>query len=791
MTMNRSDTQIARDIRARLAQDGGHVHLMGVCGVGMAGLAFLLASRGFRVSGCDVHLPAPLETWLSAAGVGLCEGHDAKHLDQDVDWVIRSTAVSNASDEVQDAVARGIPVFRRGDVLPVLLEDQLSVAVTGTHGKTTTSALIAQILRHAGRLDCWCIGGEVPALGAVAGCVGTPSGAWVVEADESDGSAAGYFPRLGVVTNVEFDHMEHFDNVDAFQDCFRSFIANTAGPVIYGADDPGAVALTAGLESAIGFGFSDAADVQCGGMENDASGVAFWVRCGEGDRSGVRLPFQGRHNVLNATAAFAACHSLGVTLATIVEALFSATSPRRRLETLIETKGVRVVSDYAHHPSEIRCAVSTLRQSWPGRIVAVFQPHRYTRTLALGANFPPAFAGVDELVLAPVYAASEAPMPGGCESDLYAEFRVAATSNEAIPVPLLVGSLEEAWQSVARTLKAGDLFVVLGAGDVETLAQRARDALSEGALLGPQPYVEAAAALDLSSDSRVSINEPMSSKTTLGVGGAADVWVSLDSVDDFQRTLNWAHTRDIPLTLVGGGSNLLVSDAGLDGVVCRLEGEVFHGIRMEDEATCVVGAAVTLAEMLDWMAERHLTGFEFVQGIPGTLGGGMHMNAGAWRQSLGDHVLWVRGLDPQGREQVVDRERLQLGYRHCGYLENHYVIEAAFRVATGDPERIEAEREAIRKKRAWMSGYRSAGSAFKNPVDEHAGRLLEKAGMRGKRIGGAAVFEGHGNFITASEGASASDVRALIGLGRMAVSDAFGVHLETEVRVIHSGRVLA
>jgi UDP-N-acetylmuramate dehydrogenase len=222
-----------------------------------------------------------------------------------------------------------------------------------------------------------------------------------------------------------------------------------------------------------------------------------------------------------------------------------------------------------------------------------------------------------------------------------------------------------------------------------------------------------------------------------------------------------------------------------------LDGEVFHGIRMADETTCVVGAAVTLAEMLDWMAERQLTGFEFVQGIPGTLGGGMHMNAGAWRQSLGDHVLWVRGLDPQGREQVVDRERLQLGYRHCGYLKNHYVIEAAFRVATGDPEQIDAEREAIRKKRAWMSGYRSAGSAFKNPVDEHAGRLLEKAGMRGKRIGGAAVFEGHGNFITASEGASASDVRALIGLGRMAVSDAFDVHLETEVRVIHSGRVLA
>lgn len=162
----------------------------------------------------------------------------------------------------------------------------------------------------------------------------------------------------------------------------------------------------------------------------------------------------------------------------------------------------------------------------------------------------------------------------------------------------------------------------------------------------------------------------------------------------------------------------------------------------------------------------------------------MHMNAGAWRKSLGDYVEWIRCLDRQGNIHTVPHDELQLGYRKCGYLQDRFVVEAAFSVKPGDPALIRQEREEIREKRAWMAGYRSAGSAFKNPVDDHAGRLLEKAGMRGTGIGGAHVFEGHGNFITADGDATASDVRALISRGRVAVASKFGVALETEVRIL-------
>ena len=764
-----------------VAAGAGHVHMVGVCGVGMAGLAYTLKARGFRVSGCDV-TPGPLRTWLQSAGIHVAEGHSASHGDPSVDWLIRSTAVPTTSEEVQAAKGRGIPVFRRGDVLPVLIEQGLSIAVTGTHGKTTTSGLIAQILRATGTARGWCIGGEVDALGGVAGHEGT-EGYIVVEADESDGTAANYHPDVAVVTNVEFDHMEHFASVEDFQDCFRTFISNTKKHVIYNADDAVASSLSQPVAGAVSFGFSDEADYQCQAYVGGERGSTFEILHDDACVP-ISLPFFGRHNVLNATCAFCVCREIGVDADRIVKALAHAELPRRRLQRLAESAGIRVVSDYAHHPSEIRCAVSALRADWPGRIVAVFQPHRYTRTRALGADFPAAFKGVDVLVLPPVYAASESPLPGGGEWDLYARFRAAASDDADIPVPMLVSSLAEAWHFLEQSLRPGDLLAVLGAGDVETLAFRARDALHSAGPFPGRPFDQYLKNLQLSDDSAIRLVEPLAGKTTLGVGGAADVWVEPGSVEDFRRTLKWAARHEVPFTLVGGGSNLLVSDAGIRGVVCRLKGAAFKTLRIQDEHVLVVGAAVVLADVLDWMEARSLTGLTFLQGIPGTLGGGMHMNAGAWRQSLGDHVLWVRCLNSEGNEEMVDRAELQLGYRHCGYLQNRYVIEAAFQVQPGNPESIRAEREEIRQKRAWMAGYRSAGSAFKNPVDDHAGRLLEKAGMRGVQIGGAKVYEGHGNFITAQDGATASDVRALICTGRSAVRHAFGIELETEVRIL-------
>jgi UDP-N-acetylmuramate--alanine ligase len=410
------------------------VHMLGIGGIGMAGLARLLQQRGLTVSGCDSQ--ANRQTaWLESHAIPVSVGHAAEHISADIDWVIRTTAVPDSHPEVIAARERGIPVLRRGEVLPALLRNRRTIAVSGTHGKTTTSALLAQVLRACG-IECgWCIGGEIPGLDGVAG----DGSLMVVEADESDGTAALYSPEIAVITNIEYDHMEHHADEASFINVFRRFAAQ-AKSVIYCAEDRLASQL-------------------CGLLEN---------ACGYRLNPGARIPefsLPGRHNLLNAQAVRSVAQRLGLEDDCVVAALGRVRSPLRRFEIVSKANGMTVVSDYAHHPTEIRCLIESARSFGPERIVAIFQPHRYTRTKALGADFPPAFAGVDALWITPVYAASESPIAGGTSADLCARF-----SEEWIGRLHASDSLESAWSEIRPQLRAGDLFLIIGAGDVVNVA---------------------------------------------------------------------------------------------------------------------------------------------------------------------------------------------------------------------------------------------------------------------------------------------------------------------------------
>ena len=221
-------------IREMLSRKGTHVHLLGVCGVGVAGLALILKERGHKVSGCDVS-PNLSVASLEGRGITVETGHSPSHIDSDIKWVIRSAAVPLECPELVYAAELGLPVFLRGEVLAALVSEHQSVAVGGTHGKTTTSSMIARILKEAGRKVSWCIGGESEGMGV---SEYQNDGVMVVEADESDGTISLYKPDIAVITNVEFDHMEHFENVEAFEECFRTFARNARQSVIFCADDP-------------------------------------------------------------------------------------------------------------------------------------------------------------------------------------------------------------------------------------------------------------------------------------------------------------------------------------------------------------------------------------------------------------------------------------------------------------------------------------------------------------------------------------------------------------------------
>ena len=456
--------------RALWARGAGRAHGMGAGGVGMAALLDLLRARGFAASGCDTAANR-LTAWLEARGVPVARGHDAAHADA-ADWLVHTAAVPADHPELARARARGIPVTPRGIALAARMSAGHTIAVSGTHGKTTTASLLAQILRAGGVDFSFAIGGEVDPLGGVAGA-GRSDRAWLVaEADESDGTLAWYEPEVLVVNNVDFDHMEHFRDVGEFHAVFGRAMRQTRGTVLYGWEDPAARRLAEACPDAISFGFGAGAQVRAGDWRPDAGAQRFTVWVHGSECAEVRLPMTGRHNALNALAALAAAQAAGVDWPDGAAALDRAVHARRRME--FAARGpVTVVSDYAHHPAEIRAFLSAVREmpgEGRGRRIAIFQPHRYTRTRALGPDFGPAFEGVDRVILAPVYAASEAPIPGGASADLLRHLQEGRGYAAE-----LADSLDDAWNRAVRDLRPGDWILLIGAGDIERLAAHARE----------------------------------------------------------------------------------------------------------------------------------------------------------------------------------------------------------------------------------------------------------------------------------------------------------------------------
>ena len=437
----------------------GHAHFLGIGGVGMAGVAFLLKSQGRTVSGCDLY-STPRTRWLEENGIPVAVGHSPSHLQVatsatlpavDVDALIVTPAAPPDNPALAAARTAGLTVRSRGEVLASLVNASDGIAVCGTHGKTTTATFITRLLQNLGADPSWCIGGETGTM-PVAG-VGT--GPLVVEADESDGTLALYHPRTLVLNAVDFDHLEHFNSKEDYFNCYRTAIRQTGGTLIVCADHPQALALAEG--NAVTFGFAPDAQVN----------AADWPD----------IPVLGRHNVANALAAIAVALSRGFTREQIAAALPDAVAalPDRRFELIAESNGVRVYTDYAHHPAELKCAIDMARALHPARLRVLFQPHRYSRTKALRDEFPPAFAAADEVVLAPVYAAFEEPIPGGDITDLYAAFQ------GQTPHVTLARSLDEGWRRLFDTARPGDVLMLLGAGDIISLVPRVQDELASHA----------------------------------------------------------------------------------------------------------------------------------------------------------------------------------------------------------------------------------------------------------------------------------------------------------------------
>ena len=638
------------------------IHLIGVGGVGMAGLAVLLKARGHEVSGCDLKA-TPRTRWLESQGIPVFVGHSPDHL-KDADEVIVTPAVARDNPERQACVN---PRFR-GEVLAELVNSTDGIAVCGSHGKTTTATWIAKLLQALGESVSWCIGGET---GAFPVAHAAASGPLVVEADESDGTLALYRAKTLVVNKCEYDHPDHFKTEADYFACYETAKRNA--------------------ETVI-----ESESLDCSMVRT--------FECSNG------LP---EHNLKNMRAAVEVALRRGHAMTDIAKALpqIVAKLPDRRFErvwpqsnnqTVERSNNLLVYTDYAHHPTEMACAVGMARQICRGTLRVLFQPHRYSRTKALLQDFPAAFEGADEVVLCPTYAAFEQPVEGGDIADLYraCRERFSAETRRRGEVSLFLSrSCDEAWEHAFNSMREGDLTLLLGAGDIINLVPQIHRDLDSASL-------------------RLCAGNPTPRLRKIWIGQGSNTWKS-----DLNLSVEYVKTS---------------GPAGAPGASLGIP----------------------------WMA-----------GIPGTVGGWIKMNAGAFGHSISEVLAEVK----------VDGRWLPASA--CGFSYRHSDITGEIQdfklnsnySAVRLPTSPSAEAYLAKRKKFPAGTY---GSFFKNPEGDFAGRLLEAAGAKELRVGGASVWSEHANVIVRGEGATASDVIALARLMRNRVFFRFGVRLEPEVQGI-------
>ena len=440
------------------------IHVVGVGGAGMSAIATVLARMGHTVSGSDLRASRALER-LGLLDVATHIGHAAENLPELLDAVVISTAIPESNPEVVAARGRGIPVLRRADALRAIVATRTTIAVAGSHGKTTTSSMLALILRAAGWHPSFLIGGDLNEVGTNAVF---DSGEWlVVEADESDGTFLELAPHDAVVTSVLPDHLDHYGGFDALVGAFESFVARIPGVCAVCADDDVAAALADRVDPrgrVVTYGFSESADYRMDHYEGGRGGTEFELACG-GERLGVvQLPVPGRHNAVNAAGAAAIALELGAPFDAVTRALGGFGGVARRFQFRGERDGVTYVDDYAHLPSDVGAMIRAAREGGWERVVAVFQPHRYTRTAALWRDFADAFAGADALVLTDVYPAGEQPQPG-VSGRLVLRAVLDAHPEQAVTY---LPRRADVIAHVPRLARPGDVVLTLGAGDLTT-----------------------------------------------------------------------------------------------------------------------------------------------------------------------------------------------------------------------------------------------------------------------------------------------------------------------------------
>jgi len=754
------------NLQEMLTRERHRVHLVGVAGSGMSGIAALLLELGHDVSGSD-----KVGSWevdrLQRLGLRFRAEHRAEDA-SDAELVIYSSAIRETNPIRVAAAIAGQPVVRRAEALAAIMSGKRGILVVGMHGKTTTSAMTAHVLREGGAHPSHYVGAEIPLLGSNAHW--DPRGEYfVAEGDESDGTIQLFKPEHTLVLNVEEEHLDFYADLAAIEKVFSRLLDQTSGAVFYCADDAHCARICRRHSRPISFGFSERADYRGTNIDlRDFASVFDVFRRGEKLGEAV-LNVPGRHNVSNALGVIALASEIGIPFDKIAASLGRFQHARRRFEIKYQSERFLLVDDYAHHPTEISATLATARAAGRKRVLTMFQPHRYSRTNALRREFGRAFDNADRVVVTDIYAASEKPLPGISGQTIADE--IAAHGHRGVTYQPRLGRVH---YDVGNMIASGDLILSLGAGNIhEQLSSLAADLVIAERLKGIA-----------GEEGDVRLYEPLAKHTTLRVGGPAQFWVEPRTDAAFAELIRFCRGESLPLFVLGRGSNLLVRDGGIRGVVIHPSGGDFDKVEVSgNEITAGVGAK--LKQIAYAGKTAGLGGLEWMEGIPGAVGGALRMNAGAMGAQTFENVVRVRYLDENGDAHEKTPAEMEVHYRHVPTLERNYAVSAVFKGTPAPAEEIERRLdESQEKRRTTQPAAKSAGCIFKNPASIPAGKLVDELGLKNTRVGNARVSEVHGNFIVNDGGASAAEVLELIGKIQNTARKKRGIELETEVQIV-------
>ncbi len=743
------------------------IYMVGIGGMGMAPLAIYLAQSGHEVVGQDGNLPGRVYDLLKEAGVGIQE-----RIPENTELLVYSSAVRANHPLREEAARREIPQIRRGEMLAEVIAKKKLIAVVGSHGKTTTTSLLIWALARSGLKADYVLGGlfkddiMLPANGSDA--------EWIIaEVDESDGTIEQFTPEITVAVNFDWDHPEKYPQRKDLEDAFVRLFDRTRKAVFIPSECPILAEIKKQCSGTFfTYGGTDADFIY--NLTEEKGGKQIIRLSGRFSQKDVLLNAPGYFNRHNAAAALSVVHSLGGNIG--FETLADYAGVFRRQGVLLEDGSITVVEDYAHHPAEIDALIAFSRKKYAGRpLWMVFQPHRYTRTRQYAADFAKSIGLADTCFMLPVYSAGEFPLENSASETIMTHLPEAAC-----PVRLFDND-RDLLQALVAEVPEGAVVLFVGAGSVNVTAR-----LFIAMRCAPNNVFEQWKSFlgdQVSKETVLRLNEPLANKTTFRLGGNAACYAEPVNRYDLQRILRAAKLFSIKHFIMGLGSNVLVPDEGFRGLVIRLADSHWRFIEYLDDGRFYCMAGASLKRLSAEACKQGIGGFEFMEGIPASVGGALRMNAGAMGGSMFDRVESIDFLNENYDFVTLPRSAFNAEYRHCHEIAHATVIGAILVSAERkEPESIRATMNAfMEKRRNGQPLEPSAGCVFKNQPDYSAGKLIDECGLKGKRVGGAEVSPMHANFIVNRDHATAGDVLALAKQIHAIVLEKRGVDLEPEV----------